>query len=125
MNEQLKKVSKEGVIANFLVYVYCDQIERLRMFSDWEMRKVGLTFNKRDKILLDQIKYSATDLRKGTRSIDEQAQIDFGDTSDSLLKIVLLTLDRAGENKSKYEMICNFIESINSEQNLNLKMFKL
>lgn len=63
-HKKLLEVSKEGVIANFLVRVLADQIETLSLFAEKELGKAGLEFSKRDKILLNQIKYAAIDLRK-------------------------------------------------------------
>ena len=51
------------------------------------------------------------------------SQEDFGNTADTLLKVILLTMDRAGEKHEKLDMIIRFIESINSEENINIDRF--
>ena len=122
---KIQKVSKEGRIANYLIYVLADMLETLIPFAEREAERVGLAFNKREKPLINQMKWVAKDLTKVVRGITFSSQEDFGETSDSLLKVILLTMDRSGEKSEKLNMIIKFIESINSEENININRFNV
>ena len=122
---KIQKVSKEGRIANYLIYVLADMLETLIPFAEREAVRVGLDFNKREKPLINQMKWVAKDLTKAVRGITLDSQYDFGETADNLLKIILLTMDRAGEKPNKLDMIVKFIESINSEENININRFNV
>ena len=122
---KIQKVSKEGRIANYLIYVLADMLETLIPFAEREAVRAGLDFNKREKPLINQMKWVSKDLTKVVRGITIDSQYDFGETSDSLLKVVLLAMDRSGEKPEKLNMIIKFIESINSEENINIKRFNL
>ena len=122
---KIQKVSKEGRIANYLIYVLADMLETIIPFAEREAVKAGLDFNKREKPLINQMKWVSKDLTKVVRGITLDSQYDFGETSDNLLKVILLTMDRAGEKPEKLNMIIRFIESINSEENINIKRFNI
>ena len=122
---KIQKVSKEGRIANYLIYILADMLETIIPFAEREAVKAGLDFNKREKPLINQMKWVSKDLTKAVRGITLDSQYDFGETADNLLKIILLTMDRAGEKPEKLNMIIRFIESINSEENINIKRFNI
>lgn len=117
---KVKTVSKEGRIANYLIYILADMLETLIPFAERESNRAGFGFNKKHKDLITRLRIVVTDMRKVTRQISMNSQADFGETSDALLKLILLTMDRVGENENKMQMVFNFIEKINSEQNLSL-----
>ena len=120
---KIQKVSNEGRVANYLIYILADMMETLIPFAEREAIRAGLDFNKREKPLLNQMKWVAKDLTKVVRGITINSQEDFGNTADTLLKVILLTMDRAGEKHEKLDMIIRFIESINSEENINIDRF--
>ena len=122
---KIQKVSKEGRITNYLIYILADMLETIIPFAEREAVKAGLDFNKREKPLINQMKWVSKDLTKVVRGITLNSQYDFGETADNLLKIILLTMDRAGEKPEKLNMIIRFIESINSEENININRFHL
>ena len=122
---KIQKVSKEGRIANYLIYIIADMLETLIPFAEREAAREGLDFNKREKPLINQMKWVSKDLTKVVRGITIDSQYDFGETADNLLKVILLTMDRAGEKPEKLNMIIKFIESINSEENININRFHI
>ena len=122
---KIQNVSKEGRITNYLIYILADMLETIIPFAEREAAIAGLGFNKREKQLINQMKWVSKDLTKAVRRITLDSQSDFGETADNLLKIILLTMDRAGEKPEKLNMIIKFIESINSEENININRFHL
>ena len=123
VSNEIKNVSKDGRMANYMIFILLDIVESLVIISEKESNKAGLQFKSREKILFNQIKYSVKDLRKTTTTISETSQEDFGDDADDIMKLIMMTIDRAGVNKQKFDLIINFIKSINPEMELNLRKF--
>lgn len=115
------RVSKEGRIVNYIIYMFCDMLERLIPFAKHEASRANIEFKKRDLQLLNELFYVAKDLRKATRDITIESQEDFGETSDFMLTMILLLMDRIGENKAKEIIVKDFVERLNSEEKINIK----
>lgn len=123
VRNEIKNVSKDGRMANYMIFILLDIVESLVDVSENECEKAGLQFKPKERILFNQIKYAVKDLRRNTITISEQSQQDFGDDADDMMKLIMMTIDRAGVNKNKFDMIINFIKSINPEMELNLRKF--
>ena len=72
---------------------------------------------------LMKIKYAAKDMRKRTVETSEESQINFGDDSDKLLKLLLIAIDRTGNDNNVIDLIIKFAESFQSKMNLKLNKF--
>lgn len=115
--------SKDGMMANYLFFVLNDMAETVNMVSEEQNRLISDDYSPYVKKLVNTLKYVNKDLRKFVAKTSDQSQEEFGDTADSILRILLYFIDRCGDNYAKYSMVLNFIKSINSELNLNLKLF--
>lgn len=115
-------MTKEGITANNMLFFCYDLIDGFSKVAENEFRRAGFREKPRIKILKDQIKYAAYDLRKITRDISMDDQTDFGETVDGLMKLLLIVADRSERNPKVLELVTAFAEKFESG-GLNIKKF--
>lgn len=127
MNEirtkNIQDISIEGRLSNNMIFMLCDQIETLEMVAKEEAYKANFRWDKHTEMQLMKIKYAAKDMRKRTIETSEESQINFGDDSDKLLKLLLIAIDRTGNDNNVIDLIIKFAESFQSKMNLKLNKF--
>ena len=122
-NEQIKKVSKEGIIANNMIFYLCDFLEVFTHIAEHEFIQCGLRLDNRTKMLLNTIKYVSKDMRARTRETGLESQMNFGEEADILKEIMLLCIDRTGDTNVIAEHFVKYVKSFPSLHKLNLKKF--
>lgn len=122
-NNKAINVSNEGIVANNLMYIVCDILEQLIPIAKNEFRKGGYELKKYDTIRMNEILFNAKDLRKRTVLMEQENQISFGNESDLILKLILLSIDRTGDTEKVMHQIINHVEKRKSKYNFNLKKF--
>ena len=110
-------------MANYLFFVLNDMAETINMVNEEQNRLLIDGYSPYVRRLVNTLKYANKDLRKFVAKTSEQSQEEFGETADSILRILIYFIDRCGDNDAKYNMVLNFLKSINSELNLNLAKF--
>lgn len=58
------------------------------------------------------LKQTVGELRSMTRTIDDETQINFGESADELFSILDLVYEKAGRNPKVIELVRNFVNSI-------------
>ena len=117
------KVSIEGRTADNLFHLLSDSVEMFGNVTEREIERQGLKFNKTTSALRNRLKYTCIDIRRNLLQTKMTTQEEFGEDADELYKLIVLYVDRVGDNKAKIDMVLKFIKSINSEMNMNLKKF--
>ena len=120
---KVKSISIEGRTANQLLFILSDVMETLYMVSESEAEKKGLKFDAATKSAMIRLKYSIIDLRKRTVEMGLDSQQTFGDDADKLLELIMLAVDRTGENYTVMDLIINYAKAFKSHWNLKLKKF--
>lgn len=92
-------------------------------YTETELGKAGFKLDKKTKTALNMIYYGAKDMRKRTTEIDLEQQITFGEDSEKLLKLLILAIDRTGDNYKGIDLITNFAETLQSKYNLKIKKY--
>ena len=121
--KNIQSISKEGRLANNMIFLCCDIIETLSNVAESEAYKAGFKWDAQTKSSLLRIKYAAKDMRKRTTETGMDSQLDFGEDAENILKLILLAVDRTGNDNKVMHLIHNFAESFQSKLNLNLKKF--
>ena len=120
----MKNISKEGIAANNLLFLLLDVTELLQSIAEREAKQANGDWERKQiKPLMNQFKWIRKDLLKAVRKCEMCTQEDFGDDSDNILKLLVLMSDRVGSNEKKMDLIFNFIESLSSEEKMNLNKF--
>ena len=115
--------SIDGAMANYLFFIFNDMAETTQMVSE-EQNSLHINgYSNYVKNLVNTLKYTNKDLRKFVSNTSAQTQEEFGNTADSILKLVLYFVDRCGDSEEKYNNVINYIKSMDSEVRLDLRKF--
>lgn len=121
----VEKVSKEGIIANNMIFYFCDFLETLIPLAEHEFAKANLKLDNRTKMYLNQIKWASHDMRKRTTETHLESQIIFGEEADIIKEMILVMIDRTGETNKIAEHFIKYMKSFPSLYKLKLSKFGL
>ena len=83
--------------------------------TDPKVRKLKYNLTQQLKQLKNAriaLKQTVTELRYMTRTIDDETQINFGESSDDLFSILELVYEKSDRNPKVIELVRNFVNSV-------------
>ena len=117
------QMSKEAGAANNLSFMFADLIETMLMVAESEFKKSGRAMRHDHKFHFKALLKHAKELKRVVSTIGLDKQVDWADDIDDLLKLILLFVDRTGNNEKINKLFIKYIESFPSKENLDIKKF--
>lgn len=118
------EISKTAIAINNLFFLSVDVAETFRLLTTGEMNLAKINWDKKVEPTVLRYKWASKDLLKAVRGTEMQDQLGFGRDADNIIKIMLLLADRIGNDEAKMQSVFDFIETMPSAENLNLKKFR-
>lgn len=119
----MKIESKEKQLGNTyanLTFVLVDILESSLMNTNELLRKQGCELRHESKRNFNTAIASVRKLKDHVNKCNDKTQIDFGNDSDMLYNMLLLLVDRCGDDDMKLFKFFNYIKSFPSQMGLEI-----
>ena len=122
--EALNRIlSPEFKLANTLSFFLTDILQTLFKLMDDEKNTLQIVEKTEMAVSKSAIKYAVADIRRKTREINPEAENDFGETCDRLMKLLVLISDRSEDNDKVLDLTIQFVERFESKRKYKIKRF--
>ena len=120
-----EQISVEARLANNMAFMFSDYIETMLMVAESEFKTHGFALKHEHKRQFNALLSNSKKLKSIVSKIDEKKQFDWADDADRLFEIIMLSIDRVSHGGEEATKIIEFIKSMPSIENVNLKKFGL
>ena len=116
-------MSTEANLANNMAFMFADFMESMLMVAESEFKRHGRAMKHEHKVHFTKTLFNAKKLREVINLNSEKSQLNWAEDADYMLELIMLFIDRTGNNTKTAKLFCDYIRAFPSVSNVDLTKF--